>query len=438
MGFLTFFSNVPREWSNWDEIEDMCLSAGVAVHSWHPGPDDHEHGPASVARTSHAILFDPTKKRDSYLPRQRFIMDVQALADESRSSEVTDWSALKVPAARLAEGFQEDSQEDFLFVDKEADPNIFTHWKGPTVYETGASGDELVTRLKKAGVKPTIWTAGVGSFVRTVVALADRVPSEQVYASGPQGVLNYIEDDTRLAPFTKCADLRERYLAKVISFGRAGIWDVNGVGFSYFDELDYGVWLREHWQELASPVWDLLGPGADGALANSHPRIGSGVLTTIHDGGLMALWRWHDGRTEQVAVKIDTTVRGEGDSSAITVKCEIAGAPPEQCPEPVLIRVNPCQMTFSVGDQEEILPPSPPIRRNTLAAGDTVRGVMAYGLWTAAYRLPPDKPTDIQRIFLASAALASLKCYAGSFIDFLRVLEKLRGTRAWRALWDFK
>ena len=93
-------------------------------------------------------------------------------------------------------------------------------------------------------------------------------------------------------------------------------------------------------------------------------------------------------------------------------------------------------MTFSVGDLEEILPPSPPIRRNTLAAGDTVRGVMAYGLWTAAYRQPPGKPTDIQRIFLASAALASLKCYAGSFVDFLKVLEQLRGTRAWRALWD--
>jgi len=436
VGFLTFFSNVPREWSNWDEIEDMCLSAGVAVHSWHPDPDDHERGPASVARTSHAILFDPTKKEDSRLPRQRFIMDVQALADESLSHQVADWSALKVPAARLPEGFQKDSQEDFLFVDKEADPDIFSHWKGPTVYETGASGDELVTRLKEAGVKPTIWTAGVGSFVRTVVALAGRVPSEQVYASGPQGVLNYIEADTRLAPFTKCADLRERYLAKVISFGRPGIWDVEGVGFSYFDELEYGVWLREHWQELASSVWDLLGAGADGALAGPHPRIGSGVLTTIHDGGLMALWRWHDGRTEQVAIKIGTTVQGEGGSSAITVKSEIAGTPPEQCPEPVFIRVNPRQMTFSVGDLEEILPPSPPIRRNTLAAGDTVRGVMAYGLWTAAYRLPPGQPTDIQRIFLASAALASLKCYVGSFVDFLKVLEQLRGTRAWRALWD--
>jgi len=130
-------------------------------------------------------------------------------------------------------------------------------------------------------------------------------------------------------------------------------------------------------------------------------------------------------------------VQGEGASSAIMIKCEISGASPGPRPEPVLIQINPGQMTFSVGELEEILPPSPPIRRNTLAAGDTVRGIMAYGLWAAAYRLPSGQPTDIQRIFLASAALASLKCYAGSFVDFLRVLEQLRGTSAWRALWNF-
>lgn len=62
---------------------------------------------------------------------------------------------------------------------------------------------------------------------------------------------------------------------------------------------------------------------------------------------------------------------------------------------------------------------------------------MAYGLWTAAYRLPPTRSADIPRIFLASAALASLKCYAGSFVDFLRLIEQLRGTSAWKALWQW-
>ena len=62
---------------------------------------------------------------------------------------------------------------------------------------------------------------------------------------------------------------------------------------------------------------------------------------------------------------------------------------------------------------------------------------MLYGLWATAYKLSPAKSADIQRIFLASAALASLKCYAGSFVDFLKLLERLRGSRVWRELWGF-
>jgi hypothetical protein len=437
VGSLAFFSNVPREWSNWDEIEDLCLSAGVAVHSWNPGPDDREHSVTAVARTSHAILFDPTATGDPRLPKQRFIMDVQALVNEGLARQVPDWSALNVPYARLTEGFQKDSQEDFLFIDKVADPDILAHWKGPTVYESGTTSDELATRLKRAGAKPTIWTAGVASYIRTLVVLAGRMPSEEAYAGGPRGVLKYIAEDARLAPLTRCAELRERYLAKVISPGQPGIWDVGDDGISHYDQLDYGIWLRDHWQELADQAWELLGAGADSVLGEPHPRLGNGVLTTIHDGGLMALWRWRDGRTEQVAVKVGTATEGNSDASPVVVTCEVVGGPLQQRPEPVLIRIDPGRMTFEVGDLAEVLPPSPPIRRNTLAAGDTVRGAMVYGLWTAAYRLPPDKPADIQRIFLASAALASLKCYAGSFVDFLKLVEQLRGTRAWRALWGF-
>jgi len=120
------------------------------------------------------------------------------------------------------------------------------------------------------------------------------------------------------------------------------------------------------------------------------------------------------------------------------VRCELYHAAGQQCqPEPIVIQVSRGQMTLAVGNMVEGLGPSSPIRRNTLAAGDTVRGAMAYGLWAAAYKLPPEKPVDIQRIFLASAALASLKCYAGSFVDFLRLLEQLRGTPAWAAIWNF-
>ena len=92
-------------------------------------------------------------------------------------------------------------------------------------------------------------------------------------------------------------------------------------------------------------------------------------------------------------------------------------------------------LVLAVGQQEERLGSTDPIRRNTLAAGDTVRGALAYGLWTAAYVQDPDEPVDITQILLASAALATMKCYVGSFIDFLKLLERLRGTSIWNALW---
>jgi hypothetical protein len=432
VGHLEFFSNVPHTWSNWNEIEDLCLSAGVQVHPWSPASNDQARSVASVARTSHVILFDPTSKEDLRIPRQRFIMDVQALTDETLSPQVTDWSALKVPAARLSEGFQKDSEEDLLFVDKEADPDIFSGWRGPIIYESGTRSDELVSRLRKSGFKPSIWTAGIASFIRTLFIIAESMPGDPAVYGSPREIMRDIESNPRVAPFAKCGDSGQRYLANLISSG-----DGIGEGFSYDDELEYGTWLIEHAHELASSVWGLLGTGAGSVLAEPHPRIGSGVLTTIHDRGLLALWQWRDGRTEQVAVRIGTVTQGEDALSAISVKCEIAGVPIPQRPDPVLIEIAPSGIIFSVGDLQEILPSSSPIRRNTLAAGDTVRGAMLYGLWTTAYRLPPATPADIQRIFLASAALASLKCYAGSFVDFLKQLERLRGSRVWRELWGF-
>jgi hypothetical protein len=431
VGSLTFFSNAPIQWSNWDEIEDMCLSAGVAVYPWQP--DKSSDGLAAVTRTSHVVLFD-SKEQDagSRLPRQRLIMDVQALADEKLAPEVTDWSALRVPRASPVPKFQKEGQSDFLFIDKESDPQVVAQWQGPTVYETGASGDELVTRLHKIGAKPTIWTAGVGSFVRTMVALAGRVPTEDAYAGGPAVVLSYIEEDPRLAAFAQCGESRERYLAKVISFGRKGIWDAGDTaGFTHPEELSYGLWLRDNWTKLAEPAWAILRTGPAGVLKKPHERIGGGVLTTIHDGGLMALWQWGGGRLTNVVVGVTTTE----DRADIEVRCEAACAAGEDPLEAVLIRVCGDQLALAVGSREEKLGPSAPIRRNTLAAGDAVRGAMAYGLWDAAYR-PNEQPVDIRRIFLASAALASLKCYAGSFVDFLGLLEKLRGTPTWSALWS--
>jgi hypothetical protein len=438
-GSLAFISNVPKMWGGWSEIEDFCLSAGIAVYPWKPGPDDDEHGAEAVGRTSHVIFFDPAKSAGgSNDPRQRFIMDVQALANESLAPHVTDWASVKVPPARLPVGFQVLGNEDFLFIDKESDPQIITEWRGPTVYETGASGDELVTRLPEAGAKPTIWTAGVGSFVRTMVALAGRVPDETAYSRGPEGVLDYIEEDPRLTVFARCGDLRERYLAKLISFGRPGIWEFGDVeGFTYQDELEYGIWLRERWPDLEPSIWSLLRTDIDGVLSRPDPRIGGGMLTTIHEGGLMALWRWRDKRTENIAVRISTSHSDE-DQENLVVTCDVLAADENETLDPVVIHVNRSELAISTGELKETFGSTDPIRRNTLAAGDTVRGILAYGLWTAAYRQDAGVPVSIARILLTSAALATLKCYVGSFVDFLKLLERLRGSSTWVAMWGFE
>lgn len=290
VGSIAFFSNVPPTWSNWSEIEDFCLSAGIAVYPW--APDSAVSGIESVSRTSHIIFFDPGKDDDrSPLPRQRFIMDVQGLTDESLAPQVTDWTTIKVPPASLTAGFQRRGQEDFLFLDKESEPTIVSEWHGPTVYETGASGVELVSKLRPVGARPTIWTAGVGSFVRTMVELAGRAPGDATYSTGIQGVLGHVDSDPRLAQLARCGELRERYFAKVVSFGRPGIWDYGDVeGFTYQDELDYGVWLRERRVDLEPVLWDLLRNDGCRVLGEPHHRVGGGVLTTVHEGGLMALW----------------------------------------------------------------------------------------------------------------------------------------------------
>jgi Bacterial regulatory proteins, luxR family len=84
-------------------------------------------------------------------------------------------------------------------------------------------------------------------------------------------------------------------------------------------------------------------------------------------------------------VRVTTSVRDEARADEVradvVVRCEVDCAAGQQLIEPILIRISCDQLTLTVGALEEDLGPSAPIRRNTLAAGDTVRGAMAYGLW---------------------------------------------------------
>ena len=116
-------------------------------------------------------------------------MDVQSLADDRSKPKDGNWTGLRVPKAS-AHGFQQTGQEDFLFTDKEASPQSIKDWTGPTVYETGTTGLELVTLLRKEGVRPHIWTAGVGSFIRTMADLADPPLTDDIKNRGFRAVLS--------------------------------------------------------------------------------------------------------------------------------------------------------------------------------------------------------------------------------------------------------
>jgi hypothetical protein len=434
VGKFAFLSNVPSNWSGWAAIQDLCLSAGIETHAWNPDTDD---GSQAVGRTSHIVFFDAENGHPGAgRSRQRFIMDVQSLADDRSTPTDGDWSKLQVPAAGFSKDFHQGAEEDFLFTDKLAAPKLIQDWKGPTVYETGTTGLELVDRLRKTGVRPTIWTAGIGSFVRTMAALADPPLTKDILERDAQAILDYLRKDKRLAAlFTSNDQRRDTYLGKVIGFSNSAIWNLGGVGFRYGDEQAYSSWLRDHWATLAPDIWSLLGAGTTNEiLEKPRTRIGGGLVTTIHEGGLMALWRHRDGNKENIAVKIDTAaVSGVPDGLRVTCTLASDVGHPQS---PIVITVNNDSVVLNVpGAKECSFSGTDRIRRNSLAAGDTVRGVMAYGLWAAAYGNAKDHAVDIPRIFLASAALAALKCYAGSFIDFLEMLEKLRGKPAWNALW---
>jgi hypothetical protein len=439
VGRFAFFSNVPGRSSGWAAIQDLCQSAGIETHPWH---DSHaDKGSRAVGRTSHIIFFDANQRNtDRGKSRQRFIMDVQFLADERSAPTGVDWYSLRVPAAQPTDRFQQDGQQDFLFTDKEADPQTIKDWHGPTVYETGTTGLDLVTVLGKQNVQPTIWTAGIGSFIRTMAQLADPPVTTAILDRGADAVLDHIRRDRRLATlFDHDDEAHHRYLAKMIGYGHPGIWDIDGVGFYYDDEETYSEWLRDHWSAAEPAIWELLETTTTGTAVLGKPdaRIGGGLLTTIHEGGLMALWQFDDHghtRRERIVVTSETNTV-EGVAYGLEVTCTLIRESPHPPPERVVIRIDSGSVVLKVDGKEESFLGTDPIRRNSLAAGDTVRGAMAYGLWAAAYDSDPGRPVDIPRILLASAALAALKCYAGSFVDFLHMMEQLRGKPAWHALW---
>jgi len=417
VGRIVFLSNGVERWSHWPEVEEFCLSAGVDVQ-----PTGELAG-ADAGRTSHVLLFDAEKNdQDSIQPRQRMILDVDEPVVAGRPATQVN---VKVP---LHSEF--DGAADLLFADKLADAQLVRNWKGPIVYETGSSGDELL-RLSKT---PAVWTASLGSFIRTLVLQSIGFLDANNNPRTPDWVtldeaLRALRSDSRLQALAqRNAPDGAEYVARINSFGR-NLWDSTKV--AHGPEIAYGSWLQANWMDIYRDAWQILStPGLVAtALLVPHARLGGGFVATMHELGLTASWR-HDPNMPPVAIVVRTErsgheIRfvGESDRRGVwgVVKEATVRISAGSGTEDGNLTCNGKSANFRVATA---------LKRHTLGAGDTLRGILSYGLWRSL-----EEARSPEVILFVATVLASLKCYAGSFVDFLCVLERLRNEQIWQALW---
>jgi len=369
------------------------------------------------------LLFDAEKgDQDSLQPRQRMILDVD---EPVAGMPATQVNALKVP---LHSEF--DGAADLLFADKLADAQLVRNWKGPIVYETGSSGDELL-RLSKP---PAVWTASLGSFIRTLVLQsigffdANNNPRTPDWVT-LDGALRALRSDRRLQAFAQLnAPDGAEYVARINSFGR-NLWDSKKV--AHGPEIAYGSWLQANWTDMYRDAWEILStPGLVAtALLAPHARLGGGFVATMHELGLIASWRL-DSNMPPVAIVVRTErsgqeIRfvGESDRGGVRVVVNEATVriPAGSGTGEGNLTCNGKSANFRVAAA---------LKRHTLGAGDTLRGILSYGLWRSL-----EEARSPEVILFVATVLASLKCYAGSFVDFLCVLERLRNEQVWQTLW---
>lgn len=437
VGRITFLTNIGKQWSQWEEIEEFCLSAGIDVRPLQ-GDLDRNAG----ARTSHVLLYDPHKKeRESQEPRQRMIMDVDELVDPSRGGSAENAIAPKVyPLDGL--GYS----KDLLFADKLVSPTLISGWKGPIVFETGSSGDELLD----LPVAPTFWTAGFGSFIRTLVCarLGFKDDKSGHWKAGlPQdslaeAITQLREDPDLRALVDQRAPSIGKYVALINSFGEK-LWNDNNE-IDHETELSYGTWIQQQWHVLGDAFWSIMDQSRiNRPLVQSHAALGRGILTTLHEAGLMAHFEYKGSRCSTV-IKIESEENG----TMLRFVCDARDSSMEsRSLGPIILKITVAgeNSNTTMGEviipklgTKQVVPIAERVRRHTLGAGDTVRGCLAYGLWAWAFEEGEQRPGSMEHILLASCFLASLKSYAGSFVEFLQVVEALRPTETWRYIWGLK
>lgn len=434
VGQLTFLTNTPKQWTQWDEVEEFCLSGGIDIRPLHVQKKlDKNVG----ARTSHVLLYDPDKNEEGgWQPRQRMIMDVDELVEPARGGSIGRAVAPKV-------NYVPDlgAPNHLLFGDKLVSQKLLAKWGGPIVFETGSSGDELLDQK----IAPSFWTAGFGSFIRTLVGarLGSNGLAGRKAVDLPQNMkdaLRTLRDDPDLREFVDEAAPGKEYVARINSFNKK-LWPKGGVIHS--DEVKYGEWVQRQWHKLSDIVWNIIDHPATGrSLVSSHKMIGRGILTTLHEKGLMAYFDLKNDSKRSIVVSIET----DKDRKSLQFSCRTqCSSETPQIAGSAKFELNPAREDGSEttglvtipGAKTVEIPVAERLRRHTLGAGDTVRGCLAYGLWAWAFEKGARRPGSVEHVLLASCFLASLKSYAGSFVEFLRVVDNLRETDAWKYLWGF-
>ncbi len=394
-----------------------------------------------VARTSHVLFYEEDRLYQAPWPsKQRFVMDVQSYADKA-SRLLTDETAVpSVPRTTVPADFQLNDATDLLFADKEVDWKALRDWQGPTVLETGATGIELLPGENRGPSMPTIWTSGLGSFLRTLVERERLSYAKVEKPATVEVVLKELHGRDALQPLLDgCGKRSARYLATLVSFKTpAGTPKTGKAAYTNSDETSYGRWLQKRWFSIAPDLINLINTH----LGDPLPGIGGGLVTTCHSAGMMASWRYPDGSTEHTVISI-TGPDKKAENIRHRILCKsvhsITGkALMSEASVSVSSSDHHLHLELSDGSRCTVrdLGVSIPYRRNTLAAGDTFRGVMSYGLWAPAFQQANMmQPANVPRVLMASAVLATLKCYAGSFVDFLKLLEDLRASDQWDQLW---
>lgn len=441
VGNFAFLTNAAQSWNQWSEIEEFCLGAGIDVQ-----PHMVESGEKVSARTSHVLLYDPHKREsDTLHPRQRMIMDVDE-AIEGTGEETG--RAAEILRVRQAKGMGA-HQDEMLFADKLADGALLEAWNGPIVFETGTTGLELLDLLRLEA-PPTVWTAGFGSFVRTLMHRQFGHRDETAGAwTLPLGQTSFVktwrqlhQKAGRLKEFLELDDpqapgaRKQSYVVKLNSFGRR----LGKGGVDHVHEMTFGRSVQAKWHGLAADLWQLVRP-----CLKNHPKVGHGMLVTLHEAGLMALWQLPGRKAvESIVVAIESSQTGKDAKPTLDFRSSVNGhARKRALPSAsiVLPEAASTTATLKVGKYAVNFRTAAGARRHTLGAGDTVRGCFAYGLWSCFLKEDSQgvkRPSALGNVLLASCVLASIKCYAGSFIEFLRVIEDLRDTPAWNALWGFE